>query len=145
MNYPNVNKYDERGFAPPLKPGSYVIKVDDIQTQDKEGGELKDKNNCLFTNFVFTVDGHPNKLFEKFYFDPEGPYAEIRLGKFKQFLLALGENTEGGDTANLLGKVCRADVKTREYEGKTFNNILAFEPKNADDSFGPAEDDDLPY
>lgn len=145
MSYPNVDKYDETGLPPALTPGSYIIKIDDIKDTDKEGNILKDKDDCKFTNFVFTVDGHPNKLFEKFYFDLDGPYAEIRLGKFKQLLIALAANTEGGEMGDLLGKVCRANVKTREYQGKTYNNILAFEPKNADDGFGPKEDADLPY
>jgi hypothetical protein len=151
MNYPNVNKYDEKGYAPPLKPGSYVVKVDDIKTQTDDGGVLKDSKGCEYVRFVFTVNDKPNKVFESFYFDPEGPYAEMRLGKFKQFLIAVGENVEGGEIHNLLGKVCRVTLKIRDYKDKKTgdarqaNDILAFEPPNNDDSFGGPEDDDLPY
>ncbi len=148
MSYPNVSGYDEKGFAPPLNPGSYLVKLDEIQKTDKDGNLLKDKNGHEYTRFVFTINDHPgNKLFERFYFDPSGPHADIRLGRFKQFLIAIGASTEGGNFDQLKGMVCRATVKIAEYkdqDGKTkqINNIIVFEATNTDETFG---DDDVPF
>ncbi|MFA5382847.1 MAG: hypothetical protein WC356_06780 [Candidatus Micrarchaeia archaeon] len=144
-----MNKYNESGFAPTLEPGSYIIRLQKIETTNKDGAPLKDKDGLSYENFVFTVAETSNKLWEKFYLDPSGPYADARLGKFKQFLMAIGAELSGGETEHLIGETCRANVTVREYNGKTFNNIIAFEPKNPNDNFPitKQEDDDkdLPF
>jgi len=141
-----MNKYNESGFAPTLEPGSYIVKLDEVKTTDKDGNPLADKDSLAFENFIFTVKDHSNKLFERFYLDPTGPWADARLGKFKQFLMAIGGNLAGGDTETLIGSVCRANVTVREHQGKTFNNIIAFEPKAETDTFtGSKDNDSLPF
>jgi hypothetical protein len=141
-----MNKYNESGFAPTLEPGSYLVRLHEVRTTDKEGNQLKDKDGLLYENFIFTVEGVSNKLFERFYLDPSGPFADVRLGKFKQFLMAVGAELSGGETENLVGETCRVNVTVREHQGKTYNNIIAFEPKNPADTFTENKDDgNLPF
>jgi len=158
--YGDVSGYDEKGFPPPVEPGNYIVKVDDIQDAGKDGTQLTDKNDEPYVWIVFKIKGQSGRTVrDAIYPNPSGPYENNRGGKLKQLLIALEAKTTGGDMAILLGKTCRALVSIREYtktidgKPKTYqvNNVDAYEPieNGAEREEGfPEEkksDDDLPF
>lgn len=155
MKYPPTEKYDETGYAPPLKPGDYVIQISAIKEEDKNGKPYKDKNGFLYCLFEFAVKDHRgNKLFDRFCFDENNPNLNINMGRFKQLQIACGiDTTQEGDTKDMIGKVCKAYVKTTEYEGKINNRIGEYkdtveefpDEEFPDDGPPPHGDDDLPF
>ena len=145
MRYGSLKNYDERGFAPPLKPGWYTLKVDAIKETNDDSEYLADKNGFKYVMFEFTVSGEPNRLFDRFYLNEEEyEYRNVNLGKFKQLVKACGfDSDEEGDTDKMLGKVVSADVVTKEYKGSTFNNVKEY--KVAEGENFKETDDDLPF
>lgn len=152
-NIPDTTKYDETGAPPPVPPGNYIVTVHEIKQTNKDGIAFTDKNGDAYELVFFSVKGHDTKLLEKIYIDEngdvptDGPYAEQRLGRLKQIILALGLDTQSQSSGNWLGKVCRAQVMIKDYKGKQYNNILKFEPLNDGESFEetPEADEDLPF
>jgi hypothetical protein len=153
LTYPDVSGYDERGFAPPVEPGNYIITLDDIHDAAEGGGPLKDKNGEIYLRFIFKIKGHPNNtVMEMVYPDISGPYEATRGGRIKQMILAFGLDPKGGDWSAMLHKSCRALIKVREYtktvDGtpKTYqvNNIAAYEPLDGTEpaTAPPADDND---
>lgn len=148
--YPATDKYSADGFVL-LDPGEYAIRLTEVVETDDRGKWLIDSKGDQFSLFKFEVRGFPGcTLFERFYFDEEGQYASIRLGKFKQFQEACGISTEqGGDTQELIGRKCAAFVKPNESKGKTYNNIQNYkslEQAGLINTGTPAGDDnDLPF
>jgi len=148
MNYPNVSSYDEKGFAPPLEAGHYLIKLSEVRDTDKDSQFYIDKNGIRFCMFMFKVAGKPNTLIERFFFDePDYEYYNQNMGKFKQLLMACGVDPDKeGDTKDLIGKVFLADVSSRLVKDKTYNNIKEYkEYKETDKSWPDTDDDDLPF
>ena len=151
MTYPVTGKYNEKGFAPPLKPGHYVVKLVSVKETDKEGMFLTfKKDGTKYNNFEFKVKDWPeNKLFERLSFDEEYEFANAQLGKFKQMLMAMRVNTDNeGDLQDLVGKVVKVEVVNKEWQGTIYNNIREYfvldEPVDFDEP-EKAEDDDLPF
>lgn len=146
MRYPPTTKYDEKGFAPPLKPGDYMIKVADVREEDKNGKSYTDKNGYVYCLFEFSVKDYPgNKLFDRFCFSLENPYANVNLGRFKQLQIACGVGVDSeGDTKDMIGKTCKAFVKTKEYQGKVNNTIAEYKVTEEATEF-KSDDDDLPF
>lgn len=147
MQYPSTKSYDEKGFAPPLKPGDYTIKLTAIKETDENGAPLTDKNGFDYALFEFSVSDFPdNKLFDRFCFDENNPHANINLGRFKQLLIAVEVHTDvSGDTNTLINKTCKATVKVKDYEGKTYNNISEYKPSDGSFTSSSKEDENLPF
>jgi hypothetical protein len=146
MRYPATKKYDEKGFAPPLKPGDYMIKISDVRIKDKDGQPYTDKNGYEYCLFEFTVKDYPgNKLFTRFCFDTENPHANINFGIFKQLQIACGVDVETeGDTNDMIGKTCKAYVKVKVYNGNPNNTIAEYKITEEPTDF-KSDDDDLPF
>jgi hypothetical protein len=153
MQYPATSDYNERGFAPPLKPGDYLVKIEDARNSNDKGEKYKDKNGFAYCLFEFNVKGYPdNKLFDRFCFDSANPNININLGKFKQLILACNLSPdESGDTSDLVGKTCKASVTTREYkdektgETKLVNKIVQYKQGSITADSPSEPDDDLPF
>lgn len=146
--YPRTDDRDERGFAPPLTPGDYHVRIRNVSDTDKNGMFWKfKKNNAQYTLFEFSVKDFPgNRLFDRFVLDTEYEYANIMLGRFKQMLIAVGGDPEKeGDTNELIGKICTVYVKNSEFEGKVYNNIGEYKVCEEDLSESDFPDDDLPF
>jgi len=146
--YPPTNDFDESGFTT-LEPGFYKVKIVATKDADKNGKFYTDKDGYKGCLFEYAVSEHPGvRLFEKFCFDEDYKYYPQSMGKFKQLQVACGIDTSsGGDTGSLVGKVCMADVRAKDVNGKVYNNIVRYE-KPADDSTDAADfpkDDDLPF
>ena len=140
-NYPPTEKYSEAGFAPPLTPGNYKVKLSEIKYKDRDGHTLIDKNGHEYVKFVFDVSDQPNRLFEQFCFDEDNQYAAINLGKFKQFQVACGIDTaSGGSLVSLIDNVCMATIKNREHQGQTYNNIVEFSALDGTEASVPHEE-----
>lgn len=146
--YPDVSEYDERGFAPPIQPGNYIITLDDIHEATNDGEELRDKNGEPYYRFIFKIKDHPeNTVLDMVYTSLDGPYKNVRGGKIKQIILAFGLSPKGGDFALLLHKSCRATISINEYTkgGNTYvnNKIIAYEPLDeADEALKPEKKSD---
>jgi len=144
MRYPKVSDRDEKGFAPPLTPGNYFITLADVKEHDRDGNRLKfPRDGQEYSRFEFTVKGYPNILFDKFVFNENWEHANISLGRFKQFLMAIEVDPDKeGDTQELIGKSCMAAVTTKVYRDKTYNNILEYQKGSEDTN---DDDDNLPF
>ena len=150
MQYPNVGEFDEKGFAPPLEAGHYLIRLDDVRNTDKDSMFYTDKGGHKFCMFMFKVAEEdkvlPNTLIERFFLEePEYEYYNQNMGKFKQFLMACGvDPAKEGDTKELIGKVCLADVSSKSVKGKIYNNIQEY--KSTEMTWPVSSDDeDLPF
>jgi len=155
-NYPNVSGVKDPGDFEReiLKPGSYIVSVDKIVSENKEGMPLLDKNRDTYELITFQVKDHPGaSLAIRLHITNDGEvdtsyqYSEMELGMLKLLLIACGMTMESGNTERLIGKVCRAEVKVVEVNDKKYNNILSFTELNPGESFesSPEADANTPF
>jgi hypothetical protein len=139
-------------MAPPLDSGDYIIRLAEVSEANKKGEPFTDKHGNHYTMFVFDVREHDgNRLFDRFCFDEDCDFANIQLGRFKQFQEACGVDTEKpGDTDDLVGKRCVATVTKKVIKGsdgqdRTVNNIMQYLPLSAENGKSSEDDEDLPF
>jgi hypothetical protein len=148
MRYGNVKDAD--GFAPPVPDGSYIIRVDEIRDADKDDNALKDKNGLPYVWIVFRVDGESAKVWDMMYPDPQVEWTSYgpRSARLKEFLTAIQVPLDGGDTADWVGKKCRAKITVEDYKGRAKNRIEFYEPiesREAEKESFKDDDENLPF
>jgi len=150
MRYANVSNAEEYTGPTPLEEGSYILRVDEVRDAGKDNNALTDRNGDPYVWVVFRVDGHDNKVWHMIYPDPDPQKSSYgpRSSELKSFLEAIECPTEGGDTADWVGRKCRAYLIIGEWENKKRNEVKFFEGlENAEEkkeSF-KNDDDDLPF
>lgn len=147
MRYPDTSKVDK---PPVLEPDNYIIKLDEIREENKDGLLYKDKNGRTYILLFWKVKGHDTQtLLDMVYPDADSDCTEDygRLLRIREIVSALNAPVEGGDFFDLVGKTCRAAVIIEPYKGEDRNRIAHYETlESAGDSFtGNKEDDDLPF
>jgi hypothetical protein len=148
MKYQPTDKYDEKGFAPPVPEGEYTITLKEIQDTDRDDNPLEDKDGFAIERFIFNIEGYPeNNVVEQVCFDEAHSYANAKLGKWKQYMIAIGFNPAvGGDTNDLIGLSCRAKITVSKpnKDGKQYNNISEYKPMEKTSVQKP-KDEKLPF
>ena len=143
-DYPDVSGASERNQKPPIDPGLYWLKVDNVREEKDDGALLVDKNGNHYTLISFTVDDADGYiLYDRFVFDEKYQYHDITMNRFKQMLMALGLPTNGGQWSDLIGRKCRAMVKVKDG----YNNIhwYSIEDTPEQGEPRPKKDEDLPF
>lgn len=107
---------DERGFTVP--DGNYTLTVWEVTADKSKNGDPK-------LNVKFGVNGSGGKwLWHNITLIPKGkPGHSIAVHALKTLGFSVDKSRVNLKPSDLIGKICRAEVYTEKYNGKSYNRI----------------------
>lgn len=134
VDFSDVGSSDSKYY---LEPGSYMVKIESVGKDIKEGGEYP------YLKWEFSVSNKDDMTLNVI--TSLSPKA---LFKLKELMEAVGVVVpEGAMTVNptdYIGRVCMADVEDKTYNGKVYSNITKLKPCATQSSDGTTNNiDDL--
>ena len=140
---PNTTGKD--GSATHPEGGPFEFKVKHSDDHDKDGVELSDKNGDQYAIVILENVNNPElgDVFHRF------NLTDSWLWKLNEFQRALGKTTDGGyNWIDLVNMKVRAYIVHKDYQGKTYANVSAFEEIEGVASAPTkpkGQDDDMPF
>ena len=122
----DMTDVDEGSVFELVPQGVYPVRVNLVEDNHSQAGDPMPK-----VTFEIILGEHAGRmLFDRILFPEKGSKAEKILGRSKHFLHCIGEPHEDNFevvTENWENRQCLAIVKHRDYESKTYANIVGYD------------------
>lgn len=121
-----------------LPERQYIFKVSDVEVGETQKGDTQ----IILTYLVLAPKKHKGKKLKQFYaFVPAG-LANLRKAVRALLRTEVPSRADKLELDKLIGKTVKGEVKNTSSNGKTFSNIVLYEPYPKEEEPGPDTDVD---